>query len=316
MEADAARLRDELHALGDQRGADRAALEVAKLRFFSGHGASALELGQQLWATIPVRDRMRDELLGWIAAFAYWGPMPVTDALELMDELAVEVRASLWAENRIVRCRAALLAEQGRFDEARSQLEAALRSAEELGAGYVIAALKGMFMGPVELLAGNAPRAAEFEIAGYQQMSSTGFAGFANTVAAHLAQAMLAMDRDEEAEHWATVARETGTGDDPAAIGPALGVSARVLARRGAFDEAERLGQEAIASFDGTDYIDWMAGTHADLADVLRLAGRFDEASDELGLALQLYERKGHLVGAGQIRLQLDELTASAGDTG
>jgi Flp pilus assembly protein TadD len=102
-----------------------------------------------------------------------------------------------------------------------------------------------------------------------------------------------------------------GTADDPAAQGPALGILARVLARRGALEEAERLGREAVTSFDGTDYIDWTAAAHADLADVLHLAGRDDEASDELRSALELYERKGHLVGAGEVRGRLAEMAGS-----
>ncbi|MEX0630713.1 MAG: adenylate/guanylate cyclase domain-containing protein [Chloroflexota bacterium] len=312
LEADAERLRHELHAVGDQAGAERATAELAKLRFFGGHAASGLELAQELLATVSPHSRIRDELLGWIAAIAYWGPMPVPEALELVNELAPQVRVSQWAANRIARVRGALLAEQGRFDEARSELEAAKRVSEELGAGYVISALQGHFMGPVELLAGNAARAVELELVAFEWMTERGFMGFANTVAAHLGRAMLAMDRDEEAEHWATVARERGAEDDPAAKGPALGIAARVLARRGAFEDAERLGREAVASFDGTDYIDQMATAHVDLADVLQLAGRDDEASDELRVALELYERKGHLVGVGQMRAKLEELRAKA----
>ena len=64
------------------------------------------------------------------------------------------------------------------------------------------------------------------------------------------------------------------------------------------FVEAERLGREAVASFDGTDFTDMLATAHADLADVLRLAGRNEEAMSELRKALELYEQKGHLVGA------------------
>ena len=140
-------------------------------------------------------------------------------------------------------------------------------------------------MGPVELLAGNATRAVELELAGYQWMTATGFVGFANTVAAHLGRAMLELDRNEEAEQWATTAREIATGDDPAAVGPALGVAARVRARRGEFVEAEQLGREAVASFDGTDFIDQEAAAHADLADVLRIAGRNDDEAHELRAA-------------------------------
>ncbi len=311
LEADAARLHRELGAMGDQEGAGLAGLQVAKLRFFNGHAASALELLQQLQAAVLPHSRIRDDLLGWMSAAAYWGPMPIPEALELMDELAIQVRTSQWAANRVARSRGALLAEQGRFAEARDELEAAMASSQELGNAYVISAVQGHFMGPVELLAGNATRAAELELAGYEWMIAHGFAGFANTVAAHLAQAMLELGRDEEADHWATVAREIGVEDDPAAKGPALGVAARVLARRGAFEEAERLGRQAVASFDGTDYLDWMARAHADLAEVLHLAGREEEAIRELRSALELYEQKGHLVGADATRKQLAELGAA-----
>lgn len=311
LEADAERLHHELGAMGDQQGALRAGIEVAKLRFFSGHAESATELAQELHATTTVHGRLRHELLGWISAFAYWGPMPVPEALELLDELAVQTQASLRVAGRVARARGGLLAEQGRFDDARAALEAGRATAEELGDGYTISSFRGHFMGPVELLAGNAARAAEFELDAYEWMIAHGFRGFANTVAAHIARAMLAMNRHEEAERWATVAREIGTEDDPAATGPALGVMARVLARRGELARAERLGREAVGSFDGTDYIDMIATAHADLADVLRLAGRNEEASTELGSALELYERKGHMVGVEQVRAQLAELAGS-----
>ncbi len=312
LEADAERLYQELGDMGDQAGAHIAGLQVAKLRFFSGHGASAVEFLQELLVVVPPHSRIRDELLGWIAAAAYWGPMPVPEALELMDELGAQVRASQWAANRVARVRGALLAEQGRFDEARSALDAAKRTAEELGNGYVISALQGHFIGPVEFLAGNAAGAAEIELVAYESMIEQGVLGFANTVAAHLARAMLELDRNDEAEQWAKTARELATGNDPAAIGPALGIAARVHARRGDFVEAERLGREAVGSFDGTDYIDQIADGHADLADVLRLAGRGDDATLELGIALELYERKGHLVGANRTRKRLTELGAAS----
>lgn len=310
MEADADRLRLELDALGDEEGALLAGLQVAKLRFFSGHGASAMELAQELMEDAGPHRRLRDELLGWMSAFALWGPMPVSEALELMDEIAAQMGSAGRAANRVVRTRGSLLAEQGRFDEAREALVKALAGSRELGMGYVIASVQGHFMGPVELLAGNAARAAEIELEGYEWMVAHGFVGFANTIAAHLSQAMLALGRYDDAEHWATVAREIGTEDDPAAKGPALGVTARVLAQRGDLEEAERLGREAVASLDETDYIDWKAIAHVDLAEVLHVARRDGEAADEFRTAMELYERKGHLVGAEKTRVRLEELGA------
>ncbi len=67
-----------------------------------------------------------------------------------------------------------------------------------------------------------------------------------------------------------------------------------------------------MASFDGTDFLDWIADAHADLGDVLHLAGRDAEASDEARRALELYEQKGHLVGADRMRKRLVELGAAS----
>jgi tetratricopeptide (TPR) repeat protein len=162
-------------------------------------------------------------------------------------------------------------------------------------------------------MAGNPERAIEFELKGYEWMTTTGFVGFANTVAAHLARAMLELNRLDEAEQWAETVQELTTEADPAATGPALGVAARARARRGDFQEAERLGREAVASFAGTDFLDQIADAHADLADVLRLAGREAEEVEELRRALALYEQKGHLVGANLMRERLRELEGAAG---
>jgi tetratricopeptide (TPR) repeat protein len=68
---------------------------------------------------------------------------------------------------------------------------------------------------------------------------------------------------------------------------------ARVLARRGEHGEAERLGREAIAIADGTDDLRRQGNAYLDLAEVLSLAGRPNEAADMLQEALDRYERKG-----------------------
>ena len=79
-------------------------------------------------------------------------------------------------------------------------------------------------------------------------------------------------------------------------------VKAKVLARRGEHAEAERLAREAVAIGDETDMLDAQGDAYADLAEVLLLAGKPDEAAGALEQALERYERKGNLVSAERAR--------------
>jgi hypothetical protein len=70
-----------------------------------------------------------------------------------------------------------------------------------------------------------------------------------------------------------------------------------------------------VAAVADSDFLDMIADAHADLAEVLKLANRNAEAIAELRVALELYERKGHLVGADRMRAQLAELMAPGAGT-
>jgi tetratricopeptide (TPR) repeat protein len=78
-------------------------------------------------------------------------------------------------------------------------------------------------------------------------------------------------------------------------------VRAKVLARRGEFEEAERLAREATARAASTDYLDLRARAAADLAEVLRLAGRPDESAAAVQEAIRLHEEKGNVAAAAQL---------------
>lgn len=58
--------------------------------------------------------------------------------------------------------------------------------------------------------------------------------------------------------------------------------------------------------------LDDQAGAYADLAEVLALAGRAEEAAEVLEQALARYERKENLVMAERVRTRLRELAAAA----
>ncbi len=77
----------------------------------------------------------------------------------------------------------------------------------------------------------------------------------------------------------------------------------KLLARRGEFQEGERLAREAVALAEETDMLNAHADALIDLAEVLALAGQ--DARAELGQALALYEGKGNLVMADRTRGKL-----------
>ena len=89
-------------------------------------------------------------------------------------------------------------------------------------------------------------------------------------------------------------------------------VRAKVLARRGEVDEAERLVREALAVSEKTDFLDAQGDVYADLAEVLSLAGRSKEAAGALEQALGCYERKGNLVSTQRTRTRLTEVLHAA----
>jgi tetratricopeptide (TPR) repeat protein len=66
------------------------------------------------------------------------------------------------------------------------------------------------------------------------------------------------------------------------------------------------MAREAVERAAASDYIDMQARTRLDLAEVLSLAGRHDEARGELAEALRLYEQKGDVVGAARARASLE----------
>ena len=61
-------------------------------------------------------------------------------------------------------------------------------------------------------------------------------------------------------------------------------------------------------SADGTDRLDPQGDAYADLAEVLLLVGKVDDAAAALEQALGRYERKENLVSAERMRTRLREL--------
>jgi hypothetical protein len=87
------------------------------------------------------------------------------------------------------------------------------------------------------------------------------------------------------------------------------GVRATVLARRGGLAEAERLARQAVALAERTDFVNHQAESHAVLGAVLGWRGRYEGSQAELREALRLYEEKGNLMAAMEVRADLASAT-------
>jgi tetratricopeptide (TPR) repeat protein len=96
------------------------------------------------------------------------------------------------------------------------------------------------------------------------------------------------------------------TGDFEDSRGTAtrrLAVEARVAAHEGRLAEALALGAKAVARAETWEgYLNLRAGALAAYGEVLRAAGRADEAGAANDRALALYEQKGNVAAASALR--------------
>jgi tetratricopeptide (TPR) repeat protein len=136
-------------------------------------------------------------------------------------------------------------------------------------------------------------------------LEELGDKSFLSTAAATLARALYELDRLEEAEAWAGRAEKVGASEDAATQRLWRQAMAKVLARRGEHAGAERIAREAVAIGEGTDDLNGRGEAFADLAEVLILGGKPDEAAVALREALDRYVRKGNLVSAQRARARI-----------
>jgi tetratricopeptide (TPR) repeat protein len=196
----------------------------------------------------------------------------------------------------------------GRFDEANRLLAEVADRTAELGAVRLRTWLASRRF-DVAMLQGDAVRAEAVAREACETAQANGELGNFMWFCCNLAQALLELQRDDEAEQWLERGRETAATDERLPQMLWRQARAKVLARRGELQEGERLAREAVALAEETDMLNAHADALLDLAEVLALAGR--DAQAELEQALALYERKGNLVMAERTRSRVADLTAS-----
>ena len=118
--------------------------------------------------------------------------------------------------------------------------------------------------------------------------------------AAGLAQILADRGRNEEATAFLKVAQETMFKDDLFVTIDVEIARAKIRARRGALAEAEEAAREGVRLARSTDAPLHTGLALATLGDVLRVAGRADEAASRFEEAARVYQRKGFTVAAAR----------------
>jgi ATP/maltotriose-dependent transcriptional regulator MalT len=233
------------------------------------------------------------------ATSALYGPMPVDDAIDRCMQILEQAPGDLRTEG-IVRCNLAQLhAMAGRFDEARVLYRQGRATFEELGGALFIASTS-LDSGQVELLAGD-PEGALAELGpDHDALEAMGERYLRSTITALMAQAHLAAGRFDEADRLALLCEALAAPDDVEAQALWRSTRGRVLADSDA-ETALALAREAVELARTTDGLVMQANALFDLAIVLSTVGQQAAAADASNEAEELYELKGHLVGAAAV---------------
>jgi tetratricopeptide (TPR) repeat protein len=296
--------------LGDEWGLSRAWSLAGWLRFNAGQAGDARTARLRAASYDKAIDDASHEMWNLVGLVncAVYGPMPVEEALALCQENLDHVKGHRSHEAALQEKRALLDAMRGEFDVARAGIQYSRAVWQDLGVAAGLAGLTDV-AADIEWYAGN-PYGVEREWrSGYEAYREMGAGGHLATWAAWLALSLVDLDRDDEAFQLTLESEGLAAVDDITAQVPWREARARILARRGETGEAERLAQEAVTIVEGTDFLTLQGDAQMVLADVLRLAGRADDATEAARRALERYDQKGNIVAAGWARDLLLELT-------
>jgi tetratricopeptide (TPR) repeat protein len=181
---------------------------------------------------------------------------------------------------------------QGRLTEAEDLAEKLLRGFQEHGNRHMIASAR-MAQGEIAHLRGTPREAASLMREAYETMTAIGDRAYASTFAVEMGRVLIDLDELDEAWRFGTIARDTSSTDDVVSQAGGREVQARVLARRGQYDDAISLAREAVAIMAATDYLAEHGDVVVALAQVLHEAGQDDEAIAAASEARELFARKG-----------------------
>jgi tetratricopeptide (TPR) repeat protein len=295
----------ELERLGDEASLAKGWRVVAHIHLMNVDGAAMRDaLDRSIEYARRAGDRKQElDSLDWLLRNCWFGPRPVEDGIRLCSEaLDYPERGVQAVATQVL---GVLHGMRGDFERGRELIGDARTMQLELGMTMAVGAGTSMMGGQVELLAGDPQRAEELLRWGNDVLAPSGEKSFRSTIFGLLAEALYQQGRYDEAEEAAQEANELGIAEDLETQRLWKAVQGKVFARRGDFEQAVRLGRAAVTDADRSDSYA-RADARVDLAEILSLQGRGDEAAILLREAIALYEEKGMTAGVWRAHAALE----------
>lgn len=241
--------------------------------------------------------REEADSLWWVGVYLVFGPTHAEEGIRRCEEMLGDAKYDGTVRAGFLGVLGVLYAMRGRFGEAREHFSRCIAVLEELGIQLRVVT-RQHFLADIELLASD-PAAAERAMRwAYDQEVKMGEKMDIPGTTNRLADALYRQGRYEEAAKWIE-------------IGRGRVIRALLAANQGEFEKAETFAREAVAMTEHGQNLNARGTALMRLAEVLSLAGRPGEAVSPLNDAIQLFDRKGNLVLAGEARRLLDNLNTA-----
>jgi class 3 adenylate cyclase len=293
--------------LGDELGLGRAWRLKAQAHYLARRAGASVEASEQALLHIrrggdPFEER---EIIEWLAIALSVGPVPAPEAAERCGQLLDEVRGNPLLDAVLAAFAATLESMRGGSAEAEQLLGRVRRAMDEHGERLWRLSIE---IAGVPLRAGD-PAEAERELRpAYEALKRMGEKTHFSTLVEVLSNAVYMQGRYEEAEELTRECERAARSNDVHAQIRWRAIRAKVIARKGEFESADKLAREGVRFAAESDFLNDHADALVDHAEVLQLGGRRGEASSAVESAVALYEQKGNVVSAAKARALLDEL--------
>jgi class 3 adenylate cyclase/tetratricopeptide (TPR) repeat protein len=229
------------------------------------------------------------------------GPLPVEDGRRSIARTVDNMSESTSAKGMLLLIAAFLAAMAGDFAEARRQAAEGTEILDSLGRSVGLAAIS-TWTSAIDLLAGDGAAAERALRAALGPLERAGQVANLASVAAQLAETLVALGHFEEAARFAATSERNAASDDIHAQISWRVARAKASAGLGAGVRAETVAREAVELATATDSPYFAAEALEALAAALSACGRESEADAAAGDALDLYTAKGNLIAADRLR--------------